>query len=70
MFSGVVIVEFRPTRLAPPSLTMRVLVRNVENLHDAIVRGVGAAIELAPPDVRRQRAFAVDWVRVNVDAVA
>ena len=70
MFSGVVVVEFRPSRHAAPAFTLRVLVRNVENLHDAIVRGVGAAIELRPEVVRGHRAVAVDFIRLEIDAVA
>jgi hypothetical protein len=70
MFSGVLVVEFRRSRTSPPVVTMRILVRNVETLHDAIVRGVAAAIELRPDTATVNRAFAIDWIRIDVDAIA
>ena len=70
MISGVVVVEFRSARHSPPTKTIRVLVRNAENLHDAIVRGVFAAIELLPETLRTHRAVVCDFVRVDFDLVA
>lgn len=70
MVTGVVVVEFRQTKTAPTAFTLRVLVRNADNLHEAIVRGVSAAIELQPKHTRQYRATAIDFVRCDVDAVA
>lgn len=70
MISGVLTVEFRLTRAAPPSRTIRVLVRNAENLQDAIVKGVSAAIELCPEVASITHAVAANWGTVELDAVA
>ena len=47
MVSGVVVVEFTQGGNPATYRTIRVLVRNAEDVHQAIVKGVPRAIELA-----------------------
>lgn len=70
MLSGVAVIEFRVTRGAPVARTVRVLVRNADNVHEAIIRGIAAAIELVPVHQRAYQAAVVDWCGVQFDLVA
>lgn len=69
MISGVLTVEFRPAKRSPARHTIRVLVRNADHLLEAIARGVATAIELEPSYVTGNRVVAIDWQRVELDAV-
>lgn len=70
MFSGVVSVEFRSPVAPHPERVIRVLVRNVTNMHEAMARGVSAAIELQAAHGRETRPTIVDWVRCDFDIIA
>lgn len=69
MITGVLTVEFRPSRTSKSRHTIRILVRNAEHLIDAVARGVATAIEIAPTHAEGNRAVATDWQRIDIDAV-
>lgn len=70
MISGVVTVEFRYTKHAAVSRTVRVLVRNAEHMHEVLVRGVGAAMDLAREHERGWHITASNFELVEFDHIA
>ena len=68
--SGVATVEFRRFKHGQLAHTVRVLVRNADDVRDAISKAASVAIELSPTHIVNAHIAVVDWIAIDFDVVA
>lgn len=69
MISGIISIELHSRTGALRVRTIRVLVRNARDVHDACIKGIRGAFEFAGASASDDRACIVNFERVAFDVI-